>query len=186
VLLLLLAATLFPMAYAIRQQKRRWLSYKLTLSPTDITQTRDGLPAITISFEEITQIQEFTGDGLYVKTAHRHKFISIPVSLNGYEKIKSRLAQLREIEPKSRWTNPVKLVLACLLGFGLGVLQLAVRQSQTTTFVLPGGIVLLLLWGWFIYEMQRSQELSQTHKRLLWLTLFFPLNLIVKLMSVVQ
>jgi hypothetical protein len=176
----------FQVTRGIRQQNRRWLSYKLTLSPTDVTKTQDELPVVTIPFEEITQLQEFANEGLSVRTARRHDFIFIPVSLNGYEEVKSRLAHIREIEPKSRRAIPLRLVLTLLFTLGAAGLMIAVMQSHTASFVLPVGLIMLLFLSWGLFETQRSKLFSQTQRRLMWFMLLPLLALLGKLISVLQ
>lgn len=187
IVLVFFLVIMLPMALnTIRQQKRRWLAYRLTFSPTVITKEEGDLPTVTIPVEQIMRLEEVPGDELWIKTKQRNVFIAVPASLNGYEQVKARLAQIREIEQKPRHTIPLRLLLAFPFGVFVVWLMYVVMRSQNASFVLPVGALLALLFGWSLKEMQRSPLLSRSQKLMMWGMLLPVLTLLIKIISVLR
>ena len=170
----------------IRKLKGRWHSYSLTLSPTTITKEEAALPIITIFTERITKLEETPGEGLLIKTAQRNEFIFIPVSLVGYDQVKSQLAQIHEVEPKSRHAVSWRLLQFMLITVLGAWLMYAVMLSQSVSFVLSGGGFLLLFFGWGLIESRHSLVLSKQQKRAMWTMIFPCISLLVKIISVLR
>jgi hypothetical protein len=82
--------------------RQRWDSYELILTAGSIICRVTGAIEIEIHREEIISIQEIVSvvilSELQIKTAQNHIFINIPASLEGYEEVKSYLANGQEIE----------------------------------------------------------------------------------------
>ena len=95
---LVLIYELTKQTFVIIKMKKEWYTYQLSLSDDGIYKTQYKKIDVTIMGENIKKIIEVPNSGLSVETHDAHNSIFIPIYLESYEIVRSKLAKWCPIE----------------------------------------------------------------------------------------
>jgi hypothetical protein len=150
--------------FGIKQRRLVYFSYRLTLSPQTLTEEHSLQPQISIPFEQISHLEEFSSEGLKVVIAEKKQPIWILPSLNDYETVKAQLSQIRKLETKSSLKLPALLWLLNIAMMAFGGLIVALLLSQQISTVVQGFWYLLIFvcFSWrAVDKTYREQHLKR-------------------------
>jgi len=155
------------MRRSLRILKDGWDSYELGFGEDFVLKKQANMPEVEIGRDEIIRVQEATSkgtpNGLVIRTADRHRFISVPVALDGYEEVKGKLADWQPVEPLST----VKYrYLQILIWLFMPASFLVIFLSRNEWLVLGAGIILVTFMGFVIFELYRSRNIDPRAKNL--------------------
>jgi hypothetical protein len=154
---------------SLRLRRELWHSFELTLTGEGITRRASDHNDFTVPRSEITGFDETAGRGFFIKTADRHHNIYVPAALDGYDEIKSKLAEWCPFPPARAsepiWRSPFFVGASCLAAWSI------LWYSHDREYVVLAAFVLLVfLFSTFIGVL-RSPRVSRTAKRTSWVYL---------------
>jgi len=155
------------MRRSLRILKDGWDSYELGLGDDFVLKKQANMPEVEIGRDEITGVQEATSkgapNGLVIRTADRHLFISVPAALDGYDEVKAKLADWRPVEPLSTAKYRYLQILIWLL---MPASFLVIFLSRNEWLVLGVGVILVTFMGFVVIELYRSKNIDPRAKNL--------------------
>ena len=185
--IIIIAATILIVGYlslnkAKKMQKSKTESYTLIIDDERIVRSQDGFGTIEIKKEEISEIIEYEGGSVVIKSDGENKEITIPKEIESFEELKSTLHQWSQIELRSSSkirNNVISLSIVGLGSFGF----LIFLWSQNYYVVLVSGFILLVIFiiGWF--ASSKINRNSKSKQRFAWWFLFPIIIICIKMYS---
>lgn len=167
---------------ALKNEKKKWLSYELIVSHNSIVCKQDRLPDVEIAREYIVGVEEIEGKGLTIRTNDKHNFIFVPDSLIGYNEVKDIISEWVEIKPLKGQFDTIKPIILSILS----VLALTVVLVLENKFiVIPVGVIFTIGMVWSIIEMRKSKHIEDKHKRQAFLVLIPLLVALVRMIQII-
>ena len=150
----------------LRAHRSAWESYRLTLDSDALSRQLRG-KELSIRRDDVTQIEEYPGAGLMVRTTDRQWAIFIPIGLEAYETVHAQLAEWRPFTTKQ---NQRQLLIRCLLWalVGIGGVVIPTTTHNVWVAVLVGGPMLVLMI-WIAIRTQRNRDALVWQKAFYWL-----------------
>lgn len=165
-----------------RRQHRALKSYRIVLHGEELVRVLHGFPDVVIRQDEIATIEEKAGQWLVIRTNDPRKVIGVPVTLEGYDELRSLLANVRPIEFQSPNAGRREIMwrIMCLAAIMIGAFFVffVTFFSNNRYAVAPAALFsIVLLVGWVIL-IQRSPAVDRFTKAVSWAA-FFPLLTII-------
>lgn len=172
-------------AMVIKQQRRLWESFELTVGEMGLTKRQSGFADLSISRGEVRRIREAPG-GLVVETGSALRQLGIPSGIERYDELKQLLGAWQPIETIGAAQSRRGLILgagaalATLLAFG------AVFLSQNPLIVVPLGSLLALGLAASVIITHRSAMFDTRTRRLMWVVVFPMASIIGKIVFMLR
>lgn len=165
-----LAALAFGLYRGVNRQKEIFDSYILTIDDNGITREQHNTPTITISKADISEIIKNSNRSITIKGDSKVNVISIPSQIDNYERLEKLLLEIKQISLKA--SEPFFQKFRGLLSVLTIGLMAAVYISKDKIIVGVCGTILLVVFGYSFFEVQRSKNIdSKTKKSIWWLLL---------------
>jgi hypothetical protein len=176
IILFISALMIYAVAKSIKAQKENYNNYLLTVGSDFLSRQQSNLPAITLFFNEITQITEDKYGDLLVKGQTNNHVIAISAFIENYDEIKHRLQSLHPITRQTAKNifEKFKLILV-LLPLGCMV---AVYLSTNKVVVIICGISLICFMIWSFFKIRSSSQVDNKVKRTAWMMLLVAVSII--------
>lgn len=167
----------FGVYYALNRQVSLWQSYVLTITDSLITREQKHTPTITILQADISEIIKKPNGSFMVKGGSARNTIIIPPQIDEYQKLEEILSKTNPISTKSKESFLEKW--GHLLSIPITGLMLAVFISKDKIVVGISGVIFLLIFGYALLEIQKSNDLDSQTKKGLWVSLILVIAIIV-------
>jgi hypothetical protein len=168
----------------LRLRKRRWNSFELEVTDSELIRREADVPDLIIRRDEITGCDETVDRGLFIKTGHPDRFVFVPASLDGYNELKAELSKTLAIPaPRLRdpmYRSPFFIAAVCLVAWSV------VWTSDQREPVVLGGFVLTVFLVTSFFVVNRSRRFSPAARRLAWLYLVAVALALAKVVAVWQ
>jgi len=188
--IILIAVLILTIGYvsvnkAKKIQKSRAESYTLIIDDEKIVRTQDGFRTIEIKKEDISEIIEYEGGSVVIKSDGESKEITIPMELESFNELKSTLRQWKQVELKSSSKTRNNVISFSIVGLGL-IGFLIFLGSQNYYIVLVSGFILLVIFiiGWF--ASSKVNRNSKSKQRFQWWFLFPIIIICMRLFSYIR
>jgi len=145
--------------------RKFWETFELEIDATHITRRNADTPTATIAFADVTEMVQYPGRGLLLKTSRALQTVEIPEWIDDYQAavdwVRQRCTVAVTSRPERAWNSPV---FATVLGLAGWVLFLNI-EAKPWVFIL--GSSLVGLCGWAIWAVNRSPNVSRAKSRIL-------------------
>jgi len=170
IIILFIAAVMsYAVIKSIKAQKEAYNSYSLTLGNNFLSRQQNNLTAITLFFNEITQITENKFGDLVVKGQKSDHLIVISAFIEDHAEIKSILQALQPITQSSTKNIFQKYPLvAAVLPLGC---MAAVYLINNKIVVSICGLILIAFMLWSFLKVRSSTQIPDNVKSKAWITL---------------
>jgi hypothetical protein len=161
---------------SLRTFDRQSATFRLTLDAETITREAHGVPTVTLRLADVTQLQDYPGTGLLLRTADRQAFIYIPELVQDYPALRETL--LARGFPVEHKQSPRVLMIRTVAWAALPTVlftMLWLVQSRPVVIAL-GAVIVLGSLGLAIW-LQRNTYLPRWFKLISWI--MAPLTLVL-------
>jgi hypothetical protein len=145
--------------------RKLWETFELEVDATHITRRNADTPTATIAFADVTEIIQYPGRGMLLKTSRALQTVEVPEGIDDYQAavdwVRQRCTVPVTNRPERAWNSPV---FAMVLGLAGWVLFLNI-EAKPWVFIL--GAALVGLCGWAIWAVKRSPNVSRATSRTL-------------------
>lgn len=163
---MVLGVIAFGLYIGIKRQKVIFDSYILTIDNSGITREQYNTPKITIPNEDISEIVKNLNGSFTIKDKSSLNVIGVPSQINDYEKLEKLLSDIRQISIKK--SEPFLQKFRGLLSILTVGLMVAVYISTDKIIIGVSGAVLLTILGNSLFEIQRSKNIDNKTKKVMW------------------
>jgi hypothetical protein len=147
---------------ANRRVRKTVETFELEVDDAGITRRYVDAPTLSIGFNEITAIQQRTGQGTMIKTAQPTRFIWVPSTLQGYAEVMETLRQRSGVVLTVKNYNLVRTYSLGIL-FLIGWIVLMNAHERRLILTLSATLALGLLWC--LVVIWRNPNVSRKLKR---------------------
>lgn len=177
VVLLLLFAALFTFSHlrARKRQNQLFYSYTLVIDEIGLTRKQSNLADASISFRDITSVEQMNRGFLLVRGAAKDDKIAVWPYIENFDEVRSLLENYKPVTPMvyKNIFQKYPLLLSILM---LGAFAL-VYLSNNKIVVGISGLVALVSIGWTFYRIRKSKQVDTSTKRFSWVILIFLLTM---------
>ena len=173
---MVLGSLAFGFYLAITRQKKIYESYRLTLDHNGITREQYNTPIITILKNEITEIVKNSDRSFTIKGNSKLNQIGVPSQVDDYEKLEQLLGDIKPITTKTR--EPFFQKFSALISILVVGLMAAVYISKDKIIVGVSGSVLLVVLVYSFITGQRSKNIDNRTKKMLWVVILVAVSII--------
>lgn len=162
---------------SLRTVDRQAATFRVAMDDEAITRETAQVPTVTLRLVDITEIEEYPGTGLVLRTADPRARLYIPELLGEFSALREQLVGRWPIIRKA---SSARLLLRCLAWAALPVtLLIALWTAPTRLLVLLIGAIIISGAIWLAFRMQRNVNIPRWYRLMAWLGV--PLMIVVTL-----
>ncbi|MFA6946817.1 MAG: hypothetical protein WC220_13055 [Pedobacter sp.] len=150
----------------VKWQMKLYDSYNLTIDNQLIRRKQHDTPDIIIQMEDINRIIKNSNGSFTIKGNSTRNVIEVPAQIEDYERFENLLSGIKQISTKKGiQLLPKFLDLVNILAAGSIV---AVMISKDKIIIGACAALVLITWGYSMFETQRSQNIDRRTKKTRW------------------
>lgn len=158
----------------IRKQMDLVLSYRLTITESEITREQQSTPTITINFMEVKEIIKTKRGGFQIKGRTGRDIIHVPHLIYNAAGLEQQLARFSPIIAAKGNATPLEAYQG--LFYLLGVAGFVASMSlNNPLLILLTGLIAIGVLIWLFITVRQSKNATASMRRRSWLYLFFVL-----------
>jgi len=164
------ATIVYSIYLAVRRNLEAWKTFSVSVDENGtITRRTAGLADLTLTADQITRIEESSGQGVSVRTQDASRFIFASIHLRDYNTFLARLRELRPVAVKEvQIRSPFSLLL--LLGVLAGILvpMYFALASKDSRYALAGCVVVIGILLYCRSKILADPNVDERVKKSMW------------------